>query len=121
MNTLHLALPHDQRPFSGPDVLVYYDGPQLFWLPCEGRHLLAFALPSGGHWPFLVVELSADQRQAVQGNRLSLQAACLAAVGKWLLPDYDAAQLVLEPLENLPPDWLPGDVMLGTGKEATCQ
>jgi hypothetical protein len=121
MNTLHLALNPDQRPFGGADVLVYYDGPQLFWLPCPGRRLLAFALPDGGKWPFLVVELTESDAAALAANRLTLRAACLGAAAKWLMPDYDAAELVLEPLGALPADWLPGDVMLSLGSEAPCQ
>lgn len=121
MTTLHIALPHEQRPFHGPDVLVYYDGPQLFWLPSEGRRLLAFALPSGGHWPFLVVELTEEQAAAVACNQLSARAACVGAVGQWLMPDYDAPELILERLNGIPEDWLPGDVMLGSEGSAQCQ
>ena len=121
MNTLHIALPYEHRPFHGPDVLVYYDGPQLFWLPCAGRRLLAFALPGGGRWPFLVIELTDQQAAAVTGNQLSARSACLGAVGRWLMPDYDAAELILEPLCGIPDDWLPGDVMLGPEGGAACQ
>jgi hypothetical protein len=121
MTTLHIALPPDLRPFGGADVLVYYDGPQLFWLPCPDRRLLAFGLPNGGRWPFLVVELTDDQAAAVESNQLTLRAACLAAAAKWLMPDYDAADLMLEPLAALPDDWLPGDVTLAPVPEASCQ
>lgn len=121
MNTLHIALSHDQRPFDGAEVLVYYDGPQLFWLPCEGRRLLAFAIPDGGTWPFLVIELTAEQADAVERSKLTARAACLNASGRWLMPDYGAEQLVLEPLDDIPPDWLPGDVMLGHAGSAPCQ
>ncbi|KVP75549.1 hypothetical protein WJ96_07535 [Burkholderia ubonensis] len=113
MTTLNIALPHDKRPFCGPDVLAYYDGPQLFWLPCDGRRLLAVGLPDeAGHWPFLVVELTEDQAQAVEGNRITMRAVFLAASAKWVMRDYDAETLVLEPLEVIPEDWLPGDVLL---------
>ena len=121
MSTLHIALPHDKRPFFGADVLVYYDGPQLFWLPCDGRRLLAFALPAGGRWPFLVVELTDAQAAAVETSGLTLRAACLAAVGRWLLADYDAQPLVLEPVLTIPEDWLPGDVTLTPVLEAPCR
>ena len=101
-------------------MLVYYDGPQLFWLPCEGRQLLAFALPSGGRWPFLVIELTAEQVADLVNNKLSARAACIGAAEKWLMPDYDAAELVLEQLLDIPADWLPGDVMLGGPGCAVC-
>lgn len=122
MTTLQIALPHEQRPFGGPEVLVYYDGPQLFWLPCDGRRLLAVALPGFvGRWPFLVVELTAAQAQDIVGDRLTLQAACQAATAAWVLRDYDARMLELEPLTVIPPNWLPGNVMLGLTGGSACQ
>lgn len=109
----HLSIPHDRRPFCGPDVLFYYDGPLLFWLPVEGRRLLAVALPDdAGHWPFLVVETTNEQALALEENRLTLQAAVLAAEAKWHLRDFGAETLALEPLDTIPEAWLPGDVML---------
>jgi hypothetical protein len=121
MTTLHLALKPDQRPFDGASVLVYYDGPQLFWLPCPERRLLAFCIPDGGRWPFLVIELSSAQADAVETNQLTLRAACLTATAKWLMPDYDAPELILTPVAQIPEDWLPGDVMLGPAGEAVCR
>jgi len=121
MNTLQIALAHDQRPFGGPDVLVYYDGPRLFWLPCDGRRLLAFSIPEeAGRWPFLVVELSEPVATGMLENRVTVQAACQAALAQWVLRDYDAEVLSLEPLPAIPADWMPGNVMLSP--EATpCQ
>jgi hypothetical protein len=120
MNTLNIAIQHDKRPFCGSDVLFYYDGPLLFWLPCEGRRLLAVALPvEAGKWPFLVVELSEEQAQDLEGNRVTLRAVCLACKAKWLMRDYGADSLALEPLEGvLPEEWLPGDVLLRREGEA---
>jgi hypothetical protein len=113
MATWHLSIPHDKRPFCGPDVLCYYDGPLLFWLPVEGRRLLSVALPDeAGRWPFLVVEVTDEQALALESNQLTLRAAVLAAGEKWHLRDYDAETLVLEPLDSVPEAWLPGDVML---------
>ncbi|KVP17373.1 hypothetical protein [Burkholderia ubonensis] len=113
MTTLKLTIPHDKRPYFGPGVLAYYDGPQLFWLPCEGRKLLAVGLPDeAGHWPFLVGELTEDQAQALEGNRITLRAVFLSAWAKWVMRDYDAETLVLEPLDAIPDVWLPGDVLL---------
>ncbi len=114
MNTLNLCIEHDKRPFGGDDVLFYYDGPLLFWLPIDARRLLAVALPeSVGPWPFLVVELSEEQAQALEGNRATLRAVCEACQEKWLMRDYGAATLVLEPLIGpLKDEWKPGDVML---------
>jgi hypothetical protein len=114
MNTLNLVIQPDKRPYCGSDVLCYYDGPQLFWLPCEGRRLLAVALPDdAGQWPFLVVELTEEQAQNLEGNRVTLLAVCLACKAKWHMRDYGADTLVLEPLSGpLSDDWLPGDVLL---------
>jgi hypothetical protein len=113
MKPLELTIPCDRRPFCGPDVLCYYDGPLLFWLPCEERRLLAVALPDdAGRWPFLVVELTEEQAQAVEGNRVTLRAVCLAGRAQWVMRDYDAASLTFEPLEAIPEEWLPGDVLL---------
>jgi hypothetical protein len=122
MTTLQIALAHDQRPFGGMDVLVYYDGPQLFWLPFNGRRLLALSLPNdAGKWPFLVVELTDTQAQDLEGNRLTVRAACLAAQARWVMRDYDAQPLVLEPLDTVPADWLPGDVLLNMDGGEPCQ
>ena len=119
MDTLTLAIPSDQRPFCGPQVLCYYDGPLLFWLPCDGRRLLAVALPDdAGRWPFLVVELTDEQAQAVEGNRITMRCACLSAMAQWVMRDYDADSLVLEPLAVIPEQWLPGDVLLRSEGDA---
>lgn len=96
---------------------MYYDGPLLFWLPAEERHLLAVALPDGPHgaWPFLVVELSSDCAGALTDCRTTLQRAVREGLGWWLLPDYDADDLEFLPLAEIPADWLPGDVLLNDG------
>lgn len=114
MNTLNLEIERDKRPFGGADVLFYYDGPQLFWLPVDGRRLLAVALPDDvGTWPFLVVELSEGQAQDLEENRVTLLAVCEACQQRWLMRDYGAERLVLEPLVGaLVDEWKPGDVKL---------
>ena len=113
MTPFTLPIPHESRPFSGDDVLAYYDGPLIFWLPCPGRRLLTFALPDeAGPHPFLVVEATEEQAQAFLTNRLTAQGICLAAQQAWLMPDYGADTLTLEPLASIPAEWLPGDVML---------
>lgn len=117
MSTLNLTIAHDQRPFFGPTVLMFYDGPQVFWLPVPGRSLLALALGDGGPWPFLVIELSLEQAVAIAAGDMSFRAACLAASDQWLMPDYDADQLVLVPLDAIPEAWLPRDGgMCGSGE-----
>lgn len=113
MTILNFALSHDKRPFCGPDVLAYYDGPQLFWLPCDGQRMLAARLPDeAGPGPFLVVALTEDQALAVLGNRITLRSVFLAASVMWVIRDYDADALVLEPIDVVPEYWLPGDVLL---------
>jgi len=92
---------------------MYYDGPLLFWLPCDGRRLLAMAiLGSEYRYPFLVLELSDAQVLALESNQLSLRAASLEAQATWVIPDYDAEELALVPLAAIPDEWLAGDVFL---------
>jgi hypothetical protein len=118
MTSWHLDIPHYKRPFCGMDVLFYYDGPLLFWMPCEGRRLLTVALPDEvGPWPFLVVEMTEEAAQALEGNRLTLRAAVLAGMTRWLLTDYGAEILEFQPLQAIPEDWLPGDVCLRSEPE----
>lgn len=119
MTSLQLSIPHDKRPFSGMDVLFYYDGPLLFWMPCEGRRLLTLALPDEvGPWPFVVVEVSEEAAQGLEDNRLTLRAVVLGGSARWVLYDYGAETLALEPLESIPEDWLPGDVCLRPASES---
>lgn len=114
---LDVVIPYDQRPGAPEDTLLYYDGPLLFWLPAEGRHLLAVALPEGPHgpWPFLLAELSAPDAQALLSGQKTLQATVKDALGWWLMPDYDAERLEFRRLTVVPAEWLPGDVVLGQG------
>lgn len=120
MTSVTLTIPHNERPFSGGAVLVYYDGPMLFWLPVAGQHWLAMALPAGaGKWPYLVMELPQAQAEALWANQLTLLAAVRAAERCWLMPDYGADQLVLSLVTEIPVDWLPGDVCLAKQEGAT--
>ena len=111
-----LALPRDQRPYSGMEVLMYYDGPLLFWLPSPQpqRRLLAVALfdIDGMAWPFLVADMGEAAATDLMENRLTLQAAVLTAPRAYLLRDYGADVLQLERLDAIPEDWLPGDAYL---------
>lgn len=110
---LKLDLPHAQRPYFDEGVLLFYDGPLIFWLPHPSRRLLAFAVPlQEQQYPCLVVEVTDAQAEAFLSNQLSLQRLCLEANQAWHLPDYGAGELILEPLSAIPADWLPGDVML---------
>lgn len=113
MHNITLAIPHEQRPFGGDDVLIYYDGPLLFFLPVPEQRLLAIALPAdAGTCPFLVVELTEEQARAMLANEVTLRSVVLAASGAWFMPDYGADSLVLEPRTSIPQAWLPGDVRL---------
>lgn len=114
MTTLQIPIPHSQRPFGPEETLVYYDGPQLFWLPVpEPGHWLCFGLPpDAGRWPFLVARLKVTQAEALQANTLTVRQACLAAEALYLMPDYDAEVLELHPLSTVLGHWLPGDVFL---------
>lgn len=110
-----IPIPAAGRPYSGPDVLHYYDGPLLFWLPCPGGNLLALALPDEvGVWPFLVSELTDEQARALLEDTLTLRSAVVLARQNWLLADYGSERFwTLLPMEDVPMDWLPGDLPLG--------
>ncbi len=96
------------RPYGGEDVLAYYDGPLLFFLPHPTRHLLAVAAEEGqGRWPFYILELDAAARQALEQDSQPFRDTLLSARACWLMRDYDAQPLVLEPLEGFPEDALP--------------
>jgi hypothetical protein len=110
---MNIDLSREQRPSSPDETLVYYDGPQLFWLPSpEGQHWLALALPDDvGPWPFLVCDLTESAANSLLTGA-SLRATVLGAQTHWLLRDYEEEVLQMEPLSTLPEDWLPGDVAL---------
>lgn len=111
--TLQFAIPHEQRPFAGEDVLVFYDGPIVFWLPVAGRRLLATALPpEAGVCPYLVAELTADQADALLANKVTLRSVYQGAKARWLMSDYGADVLTLDPITYIGESWLPGDVPL---------
>lgn len=120
-NLQQIPIPAAGRPYSGPDVLYYYDGPLLFWLPSPGRNLLALALPEEvGAWPFLVSELTDEQARALLEGALTLRSAVVLARENWLLADYGSERFwTLSPMEDVPEDWLPGDLPLGlvTGQQ----
>lgn len=111
--TLQFAIPHEQRPFADDDVLVFYDGPIVFWLPVAGRRLLATALPpEAGVCPYLVAELTADQADALLANKVTLRSVYQGAKARWLMSDYGADVLTLDPITYIGEAWLPGDVPL---------
>lgn len=104
---MRLDVPRSQRPYGPDETLAYYDGPLLFWLPAPGQHLLAIALPEdAGPWPFLVCQLS--QAAAADVRLGALRGIVCAAEAWFLMRDYGAPLLELEPVAELPEEWLPG-------------
>lgn len=107
--TAALTISLRERPFDGPEVLVFHDGPALMWLPAgdaQGR-LLALALPEdAGPYPFLVARLATETAAALEAGRIDLREAFLSS-SCFLLPDYGAEDLVLQPVSSPPDDWLP--------------
>lgn len=105
---LTINLPPDQRPFSGDDVLFYYDGPLLFFLPLPEKVLLAVATDDErGPWPFFVLELTPQAKADLLANTLPLRDCYLQAKGCWFLADYGAQVLTLEPVLGIPEEELP--------------
>lgn len=110
---MKLDIPHEQRPFSGEEVLLYYDGPLLFWMPHPSLRLLAVALEHDGNkCPFLVCEVSEEDAQALVTNRKTLRAVVLDARRHFHLNDYGDDELWLREVHTLEHAWLPGDVTL---------
>ncbi len=113
MTDFTLSIPHEKRPFSGDEVLAYYDGPLLFWLPVPGRRLLTVMLPyEADRMPALVVELSEEQAGAMLANEVTMRSVVLSAKAAWHMADYSADTLVLTGVDHIPEEWLPGDVTL---------
>lgn len=113
-----LDLAAGDRPYDvdNPAVLMYYDGPLLFWLPAtaDTQYLMValFEMPDCP-WPFLAAELTFPQKEDMEEGRLSLRNAVLTAASHWLVKDYfEAGPLTLWPVGEVPEDWLPGDEYL---------
>ncbi len=114
MTCIILPIAPDSRPFDGDEVLAYYDGPLIFWLPSQVARLLAIALPDeAGPHPFLVVEVSPGTEGAMLANKITMQKVVRIAPKAWVMRDYSRARsLLLEPLTTIPDAWLPGDYPL---------
>ncbi len=134
MATLILDVPRSRRPYASSEVLDYYDGPLLFWLPetalahgellsgasyasvFGARKLLVLALPEdAGDWPFLVAAVEPKMASAMEANKVTLLDAMQSAIPAghcYLMRDYGADLLELQPLTEVLDDWLPGDVSL---------
>lgn len=109
--SITLDIPVNKRPFSGDTVLMYYDGPLLFHIPYQGNQLVFVALADdAGEAPFLVANISQENFNEFYNCKISLQDIYLNAP-LYLVRDYDAEILVLEPVAGVPSDWIPGDLM----------
>jgi len=110
---LSLSIPHAQRPYADEGVLMFYDGPLLFWLPHTDHRLLAVSLETQDQrYPCLVVAVDAAQEKALLENQLTIRRVFGEARHAWRLADYGADELVAEPLSRIEAVDLPGDVML---------
>lgn len=130
MLPLILDVRRSQRPYTSSEVLAHNDGPLLFWLPATAlvhgellsgasyasvfgeRKLLVLALPDdAGDWPFLVSAVEPQMASALDANEVPLIKAVQSAIPTghcYLLKDYGADLLELQPLKEVPADWLPG-------------
>lgn len=84
--------------------MLYYEGPLMFWYPCEGRHLLALACEAKGEgdYPVLLCELSNRQAKGFLDRELKLRHVVFAAERWYLVPEYFAPVLTFEFLDTLP-------------------
>lgn len=104
--TLRLDIPPAQRPYGPNGTLIFYDGPQLLWLPVLDQHLLAIALPDdAGPWPFLVCRVHDEVVPTL--TLAGLRAIVLGAEAWYLLRDYGAPELILDSLAEVPEEWRP--------------
>jgi len=89
-------------------VLLYYDGPLLFFLPHPKKVLLAVATDDNrGPWPFFVLELTPQTKADLLSNTMPLRDCYLQAKRCWFLADYGAEVLALEHAEGIPENEMP--------------
>lgn len=114
--TIVLNIPREQRPSAPETTLVYYDGPQLFWLAeTQGYRYLAICLDGlvEAPWPFLVVKMTPFACARLMAGTLPLRQAVLEGEACYLLADYGAEALELVGIAGqIPENWLPGNVPL---------
>ncbi len=111
-----LNIPLEQRLYAPETTLVYYDGPQLFWLAeMHGYRYLAICIEGliEAPWPFLVVKMTPFACARLMAGTLPLRQAVLEGEACYLLADYGAEALELVGIvSQIPEDWLPGNVPL---------
>lgn len=111
-----LNVPREQRPYAPETTLVYYDGPQLFWLTeTHGHRYLAICIEGlvEAPWPFLVVKMTPCACARLMAGTLPLRQAVLEGEACYLLADYGAETLELVGIVGQTPEtWLPGNVPL---------
>lgn len=113
MMKITLTIPLSPNNPEGADVLMYYDGPLVMWLPHEALRLLAIALPDeAGPWPFLVVQLTHEQASALENGTLTLKGAVVASGARYLLKEFGTKVLEMALLSAVPEEWLPGDGLM---------
>lgn len=114
--TVELNIPKECRPTSPESTLLYYDGPQLFWLAAaHGYRYLAISIEGllDAPWPFLVVKVTSYAAKRLEAGELTLRRAVLEGEACYLLADYGAETLVLTGIVGqIPEEWLPGDAVL---------
>lgn len=114
--TIELHIPMDCRPYAPETTLMYYDGPQLFWLAeAHGYRYLAISIDGlvDAPWPFLVVKVTPYAGRRLEAGELTLRRTVLEGEACYLLADYGAETLVLEGIVGqIPEEWLPGDAVL---------
>lgn len=102
----------DTRPYSPAETLLYYDGPLVFFLQAQGTKYLAVALPESSRSPFpmLLTEITPEQACAIEAGKLRIRAAVEQGKAWFHLDDYDAPELELTRMSEVPAAWMPGDI-----------
>ncbi len=107
-----IILDEKYRPSSthDPDVLLYYDGPLLFWLKVPNRNMLAIAVVEFlSHYPLFIVEVSDAIRQRFEAGDLDLHDTVYMGKNHFHVQDYYTNNPVMEPIDitTVPDNWIP--------------
>lgn len=97
------------------DILLYYNGPQLLIANVmDELRVLMFAVELHTD-EYLVLDITQEQEKRFRDCQITARALVLEVKERWgvyRLEDLYASEWELTMLENIPKQWLPGDVFL---------